>query len=1129
MPSSKIEPRSALEKKLMDKAFSGEWAEPHELSDLQDSSTQQRIDLTVDAALVRNLLLNLVDAPASSVKHRSILQNPHVRGVRLRRAVIKGEIDLSDCAGPEGAPLPPLLLENCIICGRDSVAHDIHDEKKVERREIRRAISARNARLSRLSLKGCRIDGRVDLTDAALGGDLEINGVAALNVPGTSCQIFAQRCTIAGSIVASNAHLNIPHDLLIDELDVPDFALNLGESKISGSIVLQPKFHANGGVNVSSAHVAGNIWAEAACIEAANGAAFRAELLQCDGVVALRSKERKEQDPEKQGLCELTGQLDFLGAKLGFLDLSGIRIRKKAHENCALILSFAHVRINLLLRGISFGYRDFYTWPINVQGMIVDGDLDLTGLELRPRSGDMPPEILASNLRVGGSLTLDNLDTSASINLESSHIGGELSIQWGKFTDLNAKNIEVGGSVSLRGGSFKPSQKSNALCFDGGHFHGEFLIKNFSFKSIFNKNIPRMSIEDACIDRDLCMEDIGARLVKPTEWAEHTPDKVLTAELSFYPGWRLFEALCPMNEENSKAIVAFLESENHGSPRLLSGKSDSIHAMNRDGRLKLDSYNVWDYVRFFCAYVWGGEGGEEGPFLITESEKALGHAKLSRNVDFSPPVVDGDELEGWTCKTYVRYAGNLFYVTLHVGSDGMVTMTDDEPLAEIRDLPPVAYVPPIRIVTSPRGPELTSDTAADTSVQQGRNKNSGEPISPFWLPLILDPISIRGDIPLDDVGAMLSQLGESEAEEAESSPEKFIAAQISLRGLKAAALRYEYDPIESIKLELEGLIYDRFHVEKETSTREAHSSAAHPEASDTHPPGWLQSLVCGLCRNVSVHDYSNGLRHHIKWLSRQYDGNDKTTVKLPDTPWMRLRNSSLCRRWFDQHKDHINDLREFYDRAGVPTVKKDYTPQPYEQLARALRNDGKFEEAKHITLMKLTLERRLKVVRGLTWGVYWIMEKCFDHGLFPCKSIVIFIGLWMIGWVGFFCANSQHHPVLMLHTPAVSTIALPGELKPDSPPEGGGPSVGMKEISKNNGIILERHCGDEVDTLWYALDVFVPLLDLKQEDKCSITTQKGIANWVWRALGTIYEILGAIVTPIMLLSVSGLLRRYVEE
>lgn len=89
--------------------------------------------------------------------------------------------------------------------------------------------------------------------------------------------------------------------------------------------------------------------------------------------------------------------------------------------------------------------------------------------------------------------------------------------------------------------------------------------------------------------------------------------------------------------------------------------------------------------------------------------------------------------------------------------------------------------------------------------------------------------------------------------------------------------------------------------------------------------------------------------------------------------------------------------------------------------------------------------------------------------------------------------------------------------------------MGMAAIENSEGLILERSCDDEVDSLWYALDVFVPLLDLQQEDKCSITMRTDGFNWLWRALSNIYEILGAIVTPIMLLSVSGLLRRYVEE
>ncbi len=191
--------------------------------------------------LCKEILLGLIRSPAVAG------QDPRVRGVRLRGAVIKGEIDLSDCTGIRGAPLPPLLLEYCVIDG--TTVNDIPI-----------AIDASNARIYRLSLNRCRVAGRIDLTNAVLEGDLEISNIAPLDT--RSCQIFGRQCQINGSVIAENAHLRTqPTKSDVDDMD---YALNLVNADIHRSLILQPAFHAEGGVNIRGIRVNRDIWAEAA-------------------------------------------------------------------------------------------------------------------------------------------------------------------------------------------------------------------------------------------------------------------------------------------------------------------------------------------------------------------------------------------------------------------------------------------------------------------------------------------------------------------------------------------------------------------------------------------------------------------------------------------------------------------------------------------------------------------------------------------------------------------------------------------------------------------------------------------------------------------------------------------------
>ena len=257
---------SVLKRELITAAFRGEWAGPSEPPWL---STRQQADITIDGAFLRKLLLDLANSRANT-------QKPRVYGVRLRGAIIKGKIDLSDCSGRGIAPLPPLLLECCIIRDGDLVEWEIGNTgHKKSIQSIRRAINATNARLSRLSLTRCRVDGRVDLTGATLDGDLEINRIAPLHKD-CFCQIFARRCRINGSIIAKKAKLKIPVGLRT-EFDLPDYALNLVNAEVRGSIILQPGFRAAGGVDVRGARVSRDIWAEAATFIASDRIAFRAQ------------------------------------------------------------------------------------------------------------------------------------------------------------------------------------------------------------------------------------------------------------------------------------------------------------------------------------------------------------------------------------------------------------------------------------------------------------------------------------------------------------------------------------------------------------------------------------------------------------------------------------------------------------------------------------------------------------------------------------------------------------------------------------------------------------------------------------------------------------------------------------
>ncbi|MEO6432276.1 MAG: hypothetical protein ABIO50_11075 [Nitrosospira sp.] len=824
------------------------------------------------------------------------------------------------------------------------------------------------------------------------------------------------------------------------------------------------------------------------------------------------------------------GKLDFLGATISFLDLRGVHIsRSQSLKNGPVLnLNLARVRDNFSLGNSDLAPKTIVEGPIEASAMTIGGEWDLRGLTL------VPPDfkylgIQASNLRVGRDLKLGyqaisidltsshvehnlsiehatmeapsnqedgllarnitigndcNLEAvSGTVNLELARIGGALKVCAQNLASLNAKDAEVRGSVSISG-TFMPLIKEHRIRFDGGSYRSGFRIgdsenslrfinvqdfpvinvQDFSvpdFKNAPKCNdewIPTLSIEDACIANDFQVTKVRMAVVP-----QYRVIEACKAPLSFYSNWVLVEVLLQL-EEDRKAIIAFLkyQSDTRIESILLGGQSTPIHLLNGRGTLKLDSAPmVRDYLRFFCAYVWG----EEGAFLIIEAEEALGGARLSTPVEFAEVSVTKDEGKGWICIAMIRYANKLYRTKLHVNPDGNVEMTDDDLLADIEEEKPIIFESPLRIKADPGG-------------------------APFWLRMILPAAMVKKltgeEIAQDVEPILLQQLVQPGIQENEAVTAP-IRAEISLRGLKARVFHHNLglkaNKLEKprgswgswgsgIRLKLDGFEYDRV------------ETVILGEVG-----GEVENLTAEFKKNKtrSSKPVDETADAHIRWLTRQYD--------CP-----HANHHEAC----DQL---IACAVEANSRAALEQKESVYEPQPYEQLARALHNEGKYEVAKRITLAKLSLDRQLIHHVNDKWGqpflyilsiMLCIMEKWFDYGLFPKKSVGIFAGLLIVGTIAFYTANHLYgEPVLVRHA-AAGTPAL-----------------------------CEQRCGEEVNSFFYALDVLVPLLDLKQEDRCSITARDD--GYWWRLFNALYELFGAIVAPITVLSVTGMLRRYIER
>src|SRR3954452_24705764 len=151
------------------------------------------------------------------------------------------------------AGLPALVLEDC----------DLPDVVDVTGAQLGR-LSIKGSRFSHLLARGVRVEAGFDF-----GATSPIEDVAWID---------AGRATIRGGVDGSGAQLNSPPPRP-KETVLPwehNYALRLSETDIQGNVVLNglidgPRFVADGGICLDDAHIKGSLWVRAGDVYAKEG------------------------------------------------------------------------------------------------------------------------------------------------------------------------------------------------------------------------------------------------------------------------------------------------------------------------------------------------------------------------------------------------------------------------------------------------------------------------------------------------------------------------------------------------------------------------------------------------------------------------------------------------------------------------------------------------------------------------------------------------------------------------------------------------------------------------------------------------------------------------------------------
>src|SRR5271166_645238 len=211
----------------------------------------------------------------------------------------------------------------------------------------------------------------------------------------------------------------------------------------------------------------------------------------------------------------------------------------------------------------------------------------------------------------------------------------------------------------------------------------------------------------------------------------------------------------------------------------------------------------------------------------------------------------------------------------------------------------------------------------------------------------------------------------------------------------------------------------------------------------------------------------------------------------------------LARRMLHVQRAHVRQRLSWVQRQQ--TSASEFHPQPYRHLAKVLRAQGHYQAAREVAIVEQwatpSANRLARLLRSI-WGI------CFGFGLSPVRATATVLVLLAIGTAGVWWAWKQAD-VLVINSSYTMTEVTdsPVFLRPD----------------KGQATAGAPRCGDnDIQPLFYAMDLVVPVMALHQIDKCWVDTRPGTAGW--QMFWSMYSFIGKLVTSLALLTYSGVLK-----
>jgi len=211
----------------------------------------------------------------------------------------------------------------------------------------------------------------------------------------------------------------------------------------------------------------------------------------------------------------------------------------------------------------------------------------------------------------------------------------------------------------------------------------------------------------------------------------------------------------------------------------------------------------------------------------------------------------------------------------------------------------------------------------------------------------------------------------------------------------------------------------------------------------------------------------------------------------------------LARRLVHAQRAHVRQRLDWVQRQQ--SRASEFHPQPYRHLAKVLRTQGHYSAAREVAIAEQWAVPPSNIISRMLrplWGV------CFGFGLSPVRATATVVVLLAIGTAGVWWAWKQDQVLVINYSYAMTEVSKAPVFQraPSEQDTAGAPPCG----------------DDDIQPMFYAMDMMVPVMALHQLDKCWVDTRPGTAGW--RFFWSVFSFLGKLATLLALLTYSGVLK-----